>query len=636
MSVVDEVKQRTDIVDLVGQYVHLQRAGRNFKALCPFHTERTPSFIVFPERQSWHCFGACGSGGDVFTFFMKRENVEFGEALRLLAERAGVALGGRSDPEEDTRRQRLREANQAAAQYFHQALLSSSAGQPAREYLASRGLDEATIEGFQLGYSLPAWDTLKGHLTGQGFSEEELLTAGLLVEGERGGYDRFRGRLMFPIRDERGRVAGFGARALDESEPKYLNTPQTPIFDKGAILYALERAKEEIRRQELAVIVEGYMDVIAAHQHGLRNVVASMGTSLTERQVNLLKRYTRNLALALDADVAGSEATLRGIQVAADALDKTSVPVPDWRGVIRYQDALAADIRVISLPAGRDPDDVIRSDPEDWRRLAAEAKPVLDHLFEAVTARLDMSQPRERSRAVSELLPLVGAVSDQVVRAHYLQRLARLAQVDEEALRLQLRRRGGRGPEGEGGLPSGPPREPREEFCLALLLRHSELRERGLALSPDLFTMAENRELLEAWRHEPHVDALRQGLLEELREQLERILEKDLPLYEPRELALAFDDCVWRMEQRKLALEKQMSASLLAEDEEEADSERLVEIARQVWQSGTPPEDGTSDGALEAAAMLVEDTERGSRIHRRLIQRRKKGVHEASQQGEEP
>ncbi|MGB6895726.1 MAG: DNA primase [Dehalococcoidia bacterium] len=637
MSVVDEVKQRIDIVDLVGQYVPLQRAGRNFKALCPFHTERTPSFMVFPERQSWHCFGACGSGGDVFTFLMKRENVEFGEALRLLAERAGVTLGGRSDPQEDARRQRLREANEAAAQYFHQALLSSSAGQLARDYLASRGLDEATVEGFQLGYSLPAWDALKGHLMGRGFSEEELLTAGLLVEGERGGYDRFRGRLMFPIRDERGRVAGFGARALDDSEPKYLNTTQTPIFDKGAILYALDRAKEQIRRQELAVIVEGYTDAIAAHQHGLGNVVASMGTSLTERQVNLLKRYTRNLALALDADVAGSEATLRGIQVAADALDKTSVPVPDWRGVIRHQDVLAADIRVISLPEGRDPDDVIRSDPEDWRRLTAEAKPVLDHLFEAVTARLDMSKPRERSRAVGELLPLVGAVSDQVVRAHYLQRLARLAQVDEETLRLQLRRRGGgRGPEAEGEPPSGPPREPREEFCLALLLRHPDLRERGLALSPELLTMAENRELLEAWRQEPHVDALRQGLLEELREQFERILEKDLPLYEPRELALAFDDCVWRMEQRKLALEKQVSASLLAEDEKEAGSERLVEIAHQVWQSGTPPEDGTPDGALEAGAMLVEDTKRGSRIHQRLIQRRKKGVHGASQEGEEP
>jgi DNA primase len=441
---------------------------------------------------------------------------------------------------------------------------------------------------------------------------------------------------MFPIRDERGRVAGFGARALDESVPKYLNTTQTPIFDKGAMLYALDQAKEEIRRQEVAVIVEGYMDVIAAHQHGLRNVVASMGTSLTERQVKLLKRYTRNVALALDADVAGSEATLRGIQVAADALDKTSVPVPDWRGVIRHQDALAADIRVISLPAGRDPDDVIRNDPEEWRRLASEAKPVLDHLFEAVTARLDMSQPRERSRAVGELLPLVGAVSDQVVRAHYLQRLARLAQVDEEALRVQLRRGGGRGPEDEGGLASGPPREPREEFCLALLLRHSELRERGLALSAELLTMAENRELLEAWRQEPDVEALGRGLLEELREQLGRILERDLPLYEPRELGLAFDDCVWRMEQRRLELEKQVSASLLAEDAEGAGSERLVEIARQVWQSGTPPKDAATEEALEAAAMLVEDTERGSRIHQRLIQRRKKGVHEASQEGEEP
>jgi DNA primase len=394
MSVIDEVKQRIDIVELVGQYVPLQQAGRNFKALCPFHNEKTPSFIVFPERQSWHCFGACASGGDIFTFLMKRENLEFGEALRLLAERAGVALGSPSHPEEDARRQRLREANEAAAQYFHQALLGSSAGQVARDYLASRGLDGPAIEAFELGYAPSSWEALKEHLTGRGFSEEEVLAAGLLVEGERGPYDRFRARLMFPIRDHRGRVVGLGARALDESLPKYLNTPQTPIFDKGAILYGLDRAKEHIRRQELAVIVEGYMDAIAAHQHGLGNVVASMGTSLTERQVSLLKRYTRNLALALDADLAGSEATLRGVQVAADALDKMEVPVPDWRGIIRHQEALAADIKVIPLPSGKDPDDVIRGDPRSWEQLVAQATPVLDHLFAAVTSKVDMSHPR--------------------------------------------------------------------------------------------------------------------------------------------------------------------------------------------------------------------------------------------------
>lgn len=639
MSVIDEVKQRIDIVELVGQYVSLQRAGRNFKALCPFHSEKTPSFIVFPEQQSWHCFGACASGGDVFTFVMKRENLEFSEALRLLAERAGVALSGPSDEQEDARRQRLREANEAAARYFHQALLSSSAGQVARDYLASRGLDEPTIEGFELGYAPSSWEALKEHLTGRGFSEEELLTAGLLVEGERGPYDRFRGRLMFPIRDGQGRVVGFGARALDDGLPKYLNTPQTPIFDKGALLYALDRAKEHIRRQELAVIVEGYMDVIAAHQHGLGNVVASMGTSLTERQVNLLKRYTRNLALALDADVAGSEATLRGVQVAADALDKMEVPVPDWRGIIRHQEALAADIKVIPLPSGKDPDQVIRSDPHFWQQLVAQATPVLDHLFGAVTSKLDMSQPRQRSQAVSELLPLVAAVPDQVVRAHYLQRLARLAQVDEETLRLQLRRRppSRRLAETEVESAVAPPWErQREEFCLALLLRYPELRERGLALSPELFTMAENRGLLEAWQRASDLIELRESLLEDLRGHLEQILEKEPPGYEPRELTPAFDDCVWRLEQHRLSLEKRASGSLVAESEVEAGSMRMDEVAWQAWQSGSPPEGDSQDKVVDAATIHIQDMERGGQVHQRLIQRRRKDIHEPSSEGREP
>ncbi|OGO51547.1 MAG: hypothetical protein A2148_01330 [Chloroflexi bacterium RBG_16_68_14] len=204
MSAIDEVKSRIDIVDLVSQYVPLQRAGRNFKARCPFHNERTPSFIVSPDRQTWHCFGACGTGGDMFGFVMKREGVEFGEALRLLAQRAGVSLDDRRDPQEEERHQRLLQANESAAAYFHNALLHSRPGEAARAYLASRGLDAETIEAFQLGYSLDSWDALKSHLTERGFSEEELLAAGLLVESERGGYDRFRGRLMFPIRDERG------------------------------------------------------------------------------------------------------------------------------------------------------------------------------------------------------------------------------------------------------------------------------------------------------------------------------------------------------------------------------------------------------------------------------------------------
>ncbi|KKK52327.1 hypothetical protein LCGC14_3106030, partial [marine sediment metagenome] len=280
-----------------------------------------PSFIVSPERQSWHCFGACGTGGDIFSFVMRREGVEFPEALRLLATRAGVDLPERGRrPEEERQRERVHSANETAARWYHELLVKDDIGKSAWGYVQKRGIDGPTAEAFLLGYSPPSWEATREHLRERGYSDAELVAAGLLVEGERGLHDRFRGRLMFPIRDVRGRFTGFGARALDESVPKYLNTAQTALFDKGGMLYALERAQDGIRREGQAVIVEGYMDVIAAHQSGFDNVVATMGTSLTERQVRLLKRQTRSIVLALDADTAGSEAALRGHEVVDDSL----------------------------------------------------------------------------------------------------------------------------------------------------------------------------------------------------------------------------------------------------------------------------------------------------------------------------
>ena len=235
MSVIDEVKQRLDIVELVSEYVSLQKSGRNFKALCPFHAEKHPSFFVFPERQSWHCFGACGTGGDIFSFTMKKEGLDFGQALRLLAEKAGVTLVAPSSVEkgaEAEKRDRLFRIHEAAAEYYHYLLLNASAGKTARDYIAQRGLSSQTIKNFQLGFSPEGWEALEQYLVGKGYEEAELVAAGLVLERDGGGsYDRFRNRLMFPIRDVQGNVLGFGARALDESLPKYLNSPQTLIFD---------------------------------------------------------------------------------------------------------------------------------------------------------------------------------------------------------------------------------------------------------------------------------------------------------------------------------------------------------------------------------------------------------------------
>ncbi len=285
MSAVDEIKQRLDIVEVISSYVTLKKAGRNYKGLCPFHAEKTPSFVVFPDTQSWHCFGACGTGGDVFSFIEQQENLDFPGALRLLARRAGVSLKPRTeaDAAQDKLKKRLHEINERAAEYFHNLLLNSTEGQTARNYLSQREINRETLSRFQLGYALDDWQALSDYLQGRGYKPDDLLTAGLIIEREGGGhYDRFRGRLIIPIRDERGGVVGFGARALDDSPPKYINSPQTPAFDKSTLLFGLDLAKGTIRREGLAVIAEGYMDVLTAHQHGITNVVASMGTALTE------------------------------------------------------------------------------------------------------------------------------------------------------------------------------------------------------------------------------------------------------------------------------------------------------------------------------------------------------------------
>src|SRR4030042_1111967 len=375
MSVIDDVKQRLDIVHVVSEYTELQKSGRNYKASCPFHSEKTPSFFVFPERQSWHCFGACGTGGDVFSFIMKKEGVDFGQALQLLANKAGVPLVAPTTPERQTQnkeRERLFEINEATAEYYHHVLQSSSKGETARGYVAQRGLSAETTANFQLGFAPEGWDTLKQYLKGKGYGEAELLAAGLLVEkDDRNNYDRFRNRLIFPIRNIQGKVIGFGGRALDDSLPKYLNSPQTPVFDKSSSLYGIDRAKTAIRQNDLAIITEGYMDVLTAHQYGYTNVVASMGTAMTDKQLTILKGLTRNLILALDADAAGEEAVSRS----GEMVDKMLPVPPEFYGWVKYEDAHNAEVKILILPQGKDPDEVIMGNASQWQKLITDAKP---------------------------------------------------------------------------------------------------------------------------------------------------------------------------------------------------------------------------------------------------------------------
>ena len=515
MGVIDEVKQRIDIVDVVSQYAKLTKSGRTFRALCPFHSEKNPSFFVYPEQQSWHCFGACNTGGDVFSFVMRKQSIDFGEALRLLAQRAGVAMPSKFEPgAESEERQKLFQANEAAAQYFHNLLLNSTAGEKAKSYVLGRGLSLKTIADFQLGFSLDSWDALKQYLINRGNTEGELLTAGLIVEAEAGKtHDRFRHRLMFPIFDARGRITGFGARALDDSLPKYINSPQTPLFDKSSTLYSINLATAAIRQQNLAVIVEGYMDVITAHQNGFCNVVASMGTSVTEKQVSILKKLSKNIALALDADAAGDEATLRAVG---------------------YENTLDAEVKVIILPRGKDPDDVIKQDAKAWQKLLEEALPIVDYTFTVVTAELDLTKAGGKSSAVDKLLPIIAEINDPIRQAHYLQKLAQLLKVSERSIEAALARTRPRQaraePPKQGVAIPLPPllSSPVEEYCLALLLQHPELRDRSESLLPEYFENSENHEIFIAWQQSDKIESVKERLEPEIHQHLDSLLTRKL------------------------------------------------------------------------------------------------------------
>jgi DNA primase len=584
MSVITEVKQGLDIVELVSEYVTLQKAGRNFKGLCPFHSEKHPSFFVFPEQQSWHCFGACGTGGDIFSFIMKKEGVDFGPALRLLAQRVGVTLGPREAESkvEDEKKERLFKINEAATEYYHHLLSSTKTGEAARSYLARRKVVPETIRDFRLGFSPDAWETLKNYLLGKGYPEEELVEAGLIIEKEEGGsYDRFRNRLMFPICDIQGRVTGFGARVLDDSLPKYINSPQTSIFDKSSILYGIDKAKSAIRKKNLVVIVEGYMDVLTAHQHDWQNVVASMGTSLTEKQVESIRRLTNHITLALDADLAGEEATLRG------------------EAILAYSNAEA---NVILLPPGKDPDEVIREEPALWQKLVEQAMPILDFAFQSVISKVDINKARDKSLAVQELLPTIYKTKDPQQKYHYLEKLARALKIKVADLEGALQKLKTVSKRSQLSKPTEQSRlvrqlvsSPVEEYCLALLLQYPELRSLAQELTPEHFEYTENREVFVKWQGSSDISDIENKLDTSLLEHLYYLVNKIFPpAIQESEQTRHFDldNCILRLQEklsRKLETEKE--ATLEIEREKGGISSELSKLEEQGINSGQQLQD---------------------------------------------
>ncbi len=439
MTAIDEIKARLDIVDIVSENVQLRRSGKNFTGFCPFHANtRTPAFVVFQETGTWRCFGECNDGGDIFKYVMKKEGWDFPEALRELAQRAGVELTPQT-PEQQAQYEeydRLRELLEEAVTFYWHNLKNTSAGGEALNYLHQRGLTNETIESFGIGYAPKSWDATTDFFKSKGYTEQELIDAGMVSQRDSGGiYDRFRHRAMIPIRDDRGRMAAFGARILDPDDvPKYLNSPQTDIFDKGRILFGLDKARRAIRSQDQVVIVEGYMGVLAPHQHEYTNVVATMGTALTENHLRLIKRFTRKIVLAMDSDTAGMKATMRGLEVARQTLDRQAEVQFDARGLMRQEARLQADIRVTTLPPGMDPDDVINHDPKEWERLIAAAKPIVVHVMETLAADRDLDDPKTKTEIAGQVMPLIADIPSSIERDAYRQQLARLLRVDERSL----------------------------------------------------------------------------------------------------------------------------------------------------------------------------------------------------------
>ena len=481
----DLVKERIDLVQVMEEHgVRLRKTGRTYVGLCPFHAEKTPSFNVDPDRRSYRCFG-CGQTGDVFTFYEKQDGLSRGEALRALAERAGVELTRRA-PEEDEHKKRLLAAHETAHFYFRQAL-RHPAGKVAADYLAGRGIRQETIDKFGMGYAPNIIDGLLLYLRKKGYTDDEAVATGLVIRHERGLFDRFRHRVMIPIRDGRGRIIAFAGRALSpEQRAKYMNSPQTELFDKSATLFALDIAKAAIRRQNEAVIVEGQLDAVSAHQAGFDNVVASMGTALTERQYWIVDDLrVEKATVTFDGDAPGqASAEKRGRELAAVVQRATRV---DRAGRGTVAGRRSTGVYVSALPEGTDPDDLARRDPERLRAAIGAAEPVLAFVIEQIRRRSDLASPDGRRRFLAETLPVLAGEPDQLTRQLYLGTLSRLTGVPEESLREQVAARPQDPAPTAPQAPAAPRREwehVAERYLMAQLIRFPEEAAR-LDLEPD-------------------------------------------------------------------------------------------------------------------------------------------------------
>ena len=633
VGVAAEVKNKLSVVDVVGESVPLKKAGSTFKGLCPFHGEKTPSFTVTPARDSWKCFG-CGEGGDVFTFVMKRDGLSFPEALKVLAAKAGVELDERTT-REDARRKRLRDVMESAIAFYHAVLTASKTGRPALDYLHGRGFTDETIAKHQLGFAPGGWDALTRQLAAKrNVRADELVEVGLAQprqSGRGGVYDRFRERVIFPIRDMNGSPVGLGGRTLESAAgddrdhgPKYLNSPATPLFDKSRTLYLIDKAKGPIRKSGQAVIVEGYTDALMAHQAGFDNVVASLGTALTPGQVALLTRYAKRIALAYDVDAAGEKAGTFGVKSLESIIPQLAAADTGVE---------LDEVRVVRLPDGKDPDEVVRETPDRWREEIRTAQPIVDYLIDFHARQVDLKTPGGKARFVDAIAATLRAIPNPVMRDAYLQTIHAVSGIEERSVLEVLHRRPAGADAATGRITADAvlasadalPVDrilaaitPVEEELLRLLLLAPDQQARTVdEVGPDQLPSEPARELFRAMvlqrapddhgvRPPFSMSALIAGLDDSTRELAQAILAKpspDLAALTSERIMYAVDRCLLQLERRKLDERADWVAGELLAAESRGDRESVGRLVALQLQNNEARR--SVDRQIEQATVLV-------------------------------
>ncbi|MFA5050895.1 MAG: DNA primase [Patescibacteria group bacterium] len=592
-SVIDEIKSKLDIIDVLSEYIQLKQAGANFRAICPFHREKTPSFFISPERQIWHCFG-CGKGGDIFGFIREIEGVEFPEALRILAQRAGVKIE-KYDKAEVSQKTKLQDICSISAKFYHKILLESSSAEKARQYLKERELDQKTIAEFQLGFAPEKGNLLLEFLSKRGYKPAEIEASGMIVKSTRQSsyYDRFRNRIMFPIFNLFGQVVGFTGRVMpafaeatagrpDEEKnkevAKYINTPETQIYSKSRVLYGLDKAKLEAKLQNSIILVEGNMDVIACHQFGTKNVVCTSGTALTSEQIKLLKRYTPNIILAFDVDSAGQNATQRGID-------------------LLLQEDL--NVKILNLLSGKDPDECIRKTPEIWNKAIKEPLPIMEYYFSSAIARVNPDSKIlsiENKKQVSQiLLPFIAKLGSPVEQGLWVKKLSNDLDISEISLhdalkKIKLPKKNKE--EDNSEIKEKPSSEEQVgDMLLGLILKYPEKGEIANKLFFDMFVRPRAQTLAKIIKecyiknNKIEVDQIKEALKDKDSEYIDFLfflVEKEFAGQKDKEIEKEFNNLFRILKKRHLERRREKVMLELKEAEKNKNKEMVEKIIREI------------------------------------------------------